>query len=92
MIAPYDGDTAFLYQTNRQGWPIVEKNIDYLISRGADYYVSVKYDDLTNSLIADSWPKGVEMPPKVIKKYKLIERNDKFVIVQLVPDNRLPKD
>ena len=92
VIAPYDGDTAFLYQTNRQGWPIVEKNIDYLISRGADYYVSVKYDDLTNSLIADSWPKGVEMPPKVIKKYKLIERNDKFVIVQLVPDNRLPKD
>jgi len=24
VIAPYDGDTAFLYQTDRAGWPLME--------------------------------------------------------------------
>jgi len=41
VIAPYNGDTAFLYQTNRWGWPAVDDSIDNLIGRGAGYYVSV---------------------------------------------------
>ena len=43
VIAPYDGDTAFLYQTNRMGWPI-GYNIDDKYKKGADWYVTVKND------------------------------------------------
>ena len=39
VIAPYDGDTAFLYQTNRAGWPVFEKPIGDLIKMGAQYLV-----------------------------------------------------
>jgi hypothetical protein len=41
VIAPYDGDTAFLYQTNRQGWPAYEKDLQGLIGLGAEYLVLV---------------------------------------------------
>lgn len=39
VIAPYDGNTSFLYQTNRQGWPVFQKPIEDLIKMGADYLV-----------------------------------------------------
>jgi hypothetical protein len=38
VIAPYMGDTAFLFQTNRTGWPIGFE-IDKKIAEGAQYYV-----------------------------------------------------
>lgn len=41
VIAPYNGDAAFLYQTGRSGWPMVTEDIQDLIQQGADYYVSV---------------------------------------------------
>ncbi|MBI4157450.1 glycosyltransferase family 39 protein [Candidatus Woesebacteria bacterium] len=41
VLAPYNGDTAFLYQTGRRGWPVIEDSIDNLIKKGADYYISV---------------------------------------------------
>lgn len=41
IVIPYNGDTAFLYQTKRKGWPAVDNSIDNLIERGADYYVSI---------------------------------------------------
>ncbi len=41
IVAPYNGDTAFLYQMNRWGWPAVDNSIDNIIEEGADYYVSV---------------------------------------------------
>jgi hypothetical protein len=50
VIAPYQGDTAFLYQTNRQGWPI-GGNIANRIKQGATHYVSVNFDQETKSLI-----------------------------------------
>ncbi len=51
VIAPYGGDTAFLYQTQRSGWPIMEGSIDDMVKKGAHFYVTTNYDDLTNSLI-----------------------------------------
>ncbi len=39
VIAPYDGDTTFLYQTNRRGWAAFEKSIDEMIKMGASYLV-----------------------------------------------------
>lgn len=45
VIAPYNGDTTFLYQTNRWGWPAVTNSIDNMIKLGADYFVSVNLSD-----------------------------------------------
>ncbi len=68
VIAPYNGDTTFLYQTHRFGWPVVDRSFDELIKLGADYFVSVNYDNDTNNLL---------------KKYKAIEQNSSFVIIDL---------
>ncbi len=68
VIAPYNGDTTFLYQTHRFGWPVVDRSFDELIKTGADYYVSVNYDNDTNQLL---------------NKYKALEKNGTFVIIDL---------
>ncbi|OGG04349.1 hypothetical protein A2W14_07105 [Candidatus Gottesmanbacteria bacterium RBG_16_37_8] len=86
VIAPYNGDTAFLYQTRRSGWPVMEKSIEDMIKMGAHYYVSVNFDDLTKKLYSEA---TVEDPEK--RKYKLIEATAKYVVIQLVPDNKLPR-
>ncbi|MFH2019435.1 MAG: glycosyltransferase family 39 protein, partial [bacterium] len=44
VIAPYQVDPAFLYQTNRHGWP-VGGDIDTKIKAGAKYYVTTSFDD-----------------------------------------------
>jgi hypothetical protein len=67
VIAPYNGDTAFLYQTHRSGWPL-GYDIEDKIAKGASYYVSVSYDDEARDLE---------------KKYTLVEKNDKFIIIKL---------
>ena len=41
VIAPYEGDTSFLYQINRQGWASFEKPLPKMIKMGADYVVIV---------------------------------------------------
>lgn len=41
VVAPYDGDTAFLYQTKRKGWASFAKPLPELIKMGADYLVLV---------------------------------------------------
>jgi hypothetical protein len=92
VIAPYDGDTAFLYQTDRRGWPIMQGTIDDMVNKGAQYYVSVRLDDqLTKDLIDDSWPVGKPKPSKIIRKYKLLAQTDRFVLIQLVADKFLPQ-
>lgn len=67
IIAPYMGDTAFLFQTNRRGWPL-GFDIDKKIARGADYYVSTAYDDETNELM---------------RRYQVVDQNDQYVIINL---------
>jgi len=52
VIAPYNGDTAFLYQTNRWGWPAIDDSIDNLIKRGASYYVSVDLGSADTKMLA----------------------------------------
>lgn len=73
VVAPYNGDTAFLYQTNRPGWA----NVTYPIKDLKDvykvgYYISVNYDAKTK------W---------VMKKYTVMVENPKFVIVDLRVEN-----
>jgi len=69
IIAPYNGDTAFLYQTKRRGWPVVDRPINELIERGAEYFVSV---DLNH-------PQTIEY----MEDYKVIEKTADYVIIQL---------
>lgn len=68
VIAPYNGSTAFLYQTKRWGWPVITTSVDELIDLGADYYVSTVRDNDTNQLKA---------------KYKTIEETNEYVIIDL---------
>ncbi len=70
VIAPYMGDTAFLYQTNRYGWPLLTSSIDKMISLGATHYVSVNFDKPTNDFIHDP-------------RFKILKRTTKFIILQL---------
>lgn len=56
VIAPYNGDTAFLYQTKRFGWPAVDTSFEKLIKeRGADYYVSVDKESQDSKYIKSNF-------------------------------------
>jgi len=67
VIAPYGGDTAFLYQTKRQGWPIAF-DVESLIELGAQYYVSVNFDQQTNQMMDQG---------------RVLQKTDQWVIVDL---------
>lgn len=69
IILPYNGDTAFLYQTKRKGWPAVDDSIDNLIERGADYYVS-------NNL-------GSTDTINFSKRFKTVLKTDQYIILDL---------
>ncbi len=67
VIAPYMGDTAFLFQTNRRGWPI-GGDIEGKIKQGATYYVTTTRDAEYNEVKAH---------------YTLIYENDAYSIIKL---------
>ena len=68
VIAPYQTNPAFLYQTNRHGWTM-GYDIEKKIAEGATYYVSTSYDDEAHRLEKD---------------YTLVEKNDRYLIIKLV--------
>ncbi len=74
VIAPYGGDTAFLYQVNRKGWPYVTHPINELIEKGASYYISVNFDTQTKEFM---------------EKYKTIFISNEFVILDLNSSQKL---
>lgn len=74
IVAPYNGDTAFLYQTKRRGWPVVDDSMENIIRKGAGYYVSV---DLHS---ADTL--------NFEKKYKTLIKTDKYIILNLLEENK----
>lgn len=69
VVAPYNGNTAFLYQTGRWGWPVVETSIDDLIQKGADWFVS------TNRADPDY--------ENFKKRFKIVEETDSYLILDL---------
>lgn len=69
IIAPYSGDTAFLFQTNRTGWPI-GGGIDKKINLGAQYYVSTAYDAEAKELE---------------QKYQTVDKNKNYILIKLTP-------
>jgi 4-amino-4-deoxy-L-arabinose transferase-like glycosyltransferase len=71
VVAPYNGDTAFLYQTNRSGFPVEIYDFPRLFSLYQNrpfYFVSTTYDNYTNSLIS---------------RFPAIFRSDQFIILSL---------
>lgn len=72
IIAPYNGDTAFLYQTHRSGWPL-GYDIEKHIAQGATYYVSVNFDQEMRELE---------------NKYQVIEKTEKYIIIKLTPKKK----
>lgn len=67
VIAPAFGDTIFLFQTNRTGWPIGFE-IEDKIAKGAQYYITTSYDDEARELE---------------KKYPTIAKTDQYLILDL---------
>lgn len=67
IIAPYQGDTAFLYQTNRRGWPI-GGDIEAKLKAGASYYVTTTRDQEFNDLKS---------------KYSVLVENDRYSVLRL---------
>jgi hypothetical protein len=69
IVAPYNGDTAFLYQTGRWGWPAIDNSIDKIIEEGASYYVSVDLGSPDTKMISS--------------RFTTIEKTDKYIIINL---------
>lgn len=67
IIAPYQGDTAFLFQTLRQGWPIGGE-IEHKIELGATHYLTTTMDDEANDLI---------------ERFQIIKQTDDFLLLDL---------
>lgn len=69
VVAPYNGDTAFLHQINRIGWPVGAFPLTELVADyGVTHFISTSRDDKTN------W---------VLRHFQILEDNPKFVIADL---------
>jgi len=69
VIAPYNGDAAFLYQTNRRGYPIVDRPLVDFVSQGTKYLVSVDIDD-----------QGIQ---NLAKNCTILDSTSNYVIIEL---------
>lgn len=67
VIAPALGDTAFLFQTDRPGWPI-GGDISSKIAKGATHYITTSDDDEAKELA---------------EKYFIIEKTDEYLLLDL---------
>ncbi len=70
VIASYNGDTTFLYQINRQGWPLGFE-IEKKIVSGATHYVTISPTD------NDGETKDLA------SRYTVLVRNDRYAIIDL---------
>lgn len=76
VIASYNGDTTFLYQTKRSGWPL-GFDIDEKIAMGATHYVTVS-------------PLDTDFETKELaEKYTVMVRNDTYAIIDLTKPRKI---
>jgi len=69
VVADYNGDSAFLYNTDRRGFTLLASEIENLtVKYGVSYYISTSYGDQTNG---------------IMKKYQVVEETPKYVVVRL---------
>ncbi len=75
VVAPYNGDTAFLYQINRPGWAFVSLPLPEMIANyGITHMVSVAKDTDTK---------------QAMKTYEILKETDKYVILDLTKVKKL---
>lgn len=67
VIAPQMGDTTFLFQTGRRGWP-VGVEIEDKINKGATHYVSINNDNVARFLE---------------EKYIVLEKTPEYIVIEL---------
>lgn len=73
LVAPYQGDTSFLYQTNRIGWAMVAFPVKDLIDTfKVHYFISTAKDAKTK------W---------VMRKYTVLVDNPTYVIIDLTKES-----
>jgi len=68
VIANYNGDTSFLYQTKRSGWASYQYDLSEMIKLGADFLV-----------IANPVPSDFDFATK----YKIVEQKPEYIIFNL---------
>ena len=69
VIASYQGDAAFLYQTNRHGYPVVDRPLEQFIKEGTEYFASIDVDD-----------EGIK---SLSAHCDVVEKTEKYVILKL---------
>ncbi|MEX2027872.1 MAG: glycosyltransferase family 39 protein [Candidatus Curtissbacteria bacterium] len=69
VLVPYSGDTAFLYQTNRFGYPITDRPLEKFIEQGTKYLISVDVGDA-----------GIQ---SLARHCKVIDQTKDYVIVEM---------
>lgn len=69
VLAPYGGDAALLYQTNRHGYPITDRPLEEFIEKGTKYLVSV-----------DTGDAGIQ---NLARNCKVIAQTEEYVIVEM---------
>ena len=62
VIAPYGGDTTFLYYTNRKGWPVFDRTLKEFKKAGASYIVFA--DPSKEELGFERLFKAIEITPE----------------------------
>lgn len=72
VVAPYNGDSAFLYQTNRHGYPITDRPLEKFVEQGTKYLISVDPNDA-----------GIQ---NLVKHCKVIDKTQDYVIVEMFKD------
>lgn len=74
IIAPAFGDTVFLFQTQRTGWPI-GFDIEEKRGLGATHYITTSYDNEARELET---------------KYETITKTEKFLLLDLTKEKKQP--
>ena len=69
VLAPYQGDSAFLYQINRNGFTLIRNSVEEMRrDDGVNYYVSTSKDTKT------AW---------LMQKYKVLIEHPEYIIIDL---------
>lgn len=68
VVAPYGGDTTFLYHINRSGWPVFDRTLKEFIKNGAGFMAFVK-------------PGPPEL--NFINYFKVVVRGSDFIVYDL---------
>ena len=69
VIAPYGGDTTFLYYTNRRGWPVFDRTLKDFKKAGASYIV------FTDPSLEELNFEKLFAPVEITKEYAIFDLN-----------------